>query len=109
LTGEELIVYLIETFKIKQIALTRGPEGSRLYTDDGKRIEQKAGSVPDDAVVDTVGAGDSYTAVLAYGNLHRIPPEETVRAATQLSEQICTIAGAIPPDNRFYKELNLKR
>ena len=57
-----------ECYELDYIAFTRGAEGALLKNDhvccDCPGIKTK--------IVDTVGAGDSYTAVLAFGILHKL-------------------------------------
>ena len=47
-------------------------------------------------VIDTVGAGDSYTAVLAFGILHQMPLEWINRMANRAAAYVCSQAGATP-------------
>ena len=47
-------------------------------------------------VVDTVGAGDAFTAVLAIGLLKSLPLKTIHRQATDLSAYVCTQNGATP-------------
>jgi fructokinase len=48
-------------------------------------------------VVDTVGAGDSYTAALALGLLSGKAPEDILRIAHRVADFVCTQPGATPP------------
>ena len=56
-----------------------------------------------ETVVDTVGAGDAYAAVLAVGYMNHWSPERILKTATALARRICSIKGAIPKDSDFYK------
>jgi fructokinase len=58
--------------------------------------------VPTGDVVDTVGAGDAYTAILATGILDRWPPKTILKRATEFAGAVCTLQGAIPEDSAFY-------
>ena len=64
-TTEEQVEALADRFGLEVIALTLGASGSLLYR-GGRWARQPAPSV---AVVDSVGAGDSYTAALVMGLL----------------------------------------
>jgi fructokinase len=62
--------------------------------------------VPDDVeapVVDTVGAGDSFSAALLGGFLKGSTPEETAQCATTLATRICGQRGATVADMELYK------
>jgi fructokinase len=67
---------------------------------DGRRYD--AAPASNIRVVDTVGAGDAYAAMLAAGLLGEKPPEAIISEATRFSGRICTMGGAIPGDLQFY-------
>ena len=93
--------WLMETFKISAVALTRGSRGSTFYNRDGQ-ISSPA--VPGPPIVDTVGAGDGYAAILAAGCMRKLPWEETIRQASRFAARICGIAGAVPDNEDFYDD-----
>jgi fructokinase len=92
--------WLMNNFGIEWIALTRGEKGSRLYTQGGIR---KTVGVTSANIVDTVGAGDAYAAVLALGYLRQWPIDKILHAASRFAADICGISGAVPEDAEFYK------
>lgn len=92
--------WVMNNFGIEWIALTRGERGSRLYTRRGIR---KTEGVKSANVVDTVGAGDAYAAVLALGYLRQWPIDKILPAASRFAADICGIPGAVPEDAEFYK------
>ncbi len=94
--------WLMDTYQISTIALTRGAAGSTLITAN-QTADAAPAPVPD--IVDTVGAGDAYAAVIAAGALAKLPMRHTLRLATAFSAQICGIAGAIPENRAFYAKL----
>lgn len=96
--------WLMETFDIRAVALTQGSRGSRLYLDGG-RMDVPAKKA--ETVIDTVGAGDGFAAVLAAGYLRRLPWEKTVDLASRFASRICSIPGAVPDDVEFYTELKV--
>ncbi len=65
--------------RVKALIVTRGAEGSRIYT-DGTCLEIPA--VPPAAVVDPTGCGDAYRAGLLYGLLNGLDWEVTGRIAS---------------------------
>ncbi|MGD8701099.1 MAG: carbohydrate kinase [Desulfosarcina sp.] len=98
---EAWLPWLMETFNIRTVALTRGSMGSRVYH-EAEAIE--APPIEGVSVVDTVGAGDGYAAFLAAGYLRRLPWGQTLRQATRFASQICSIPGAVPDSDQFYDE-----
>ncbi|MEJ2155913.1 MAG: PfkB family carbohydrate kinase [Desulfobacteraceae bacterium] len=95
----EIAEWLLQTYRIDAIALTRGSEGSTYIT-----IERTIDSAPTAAVeiMDTVGAGDAYASIIAAGTLSQLPMEQTLRIATDFSAQVCSLTGAIPDSPAFY-------
>lgn len=92
---------LMEQFDIEWVCLTRGSGKSTLYTRQGN-YSAESGKV--EHIVDTVGAGDAYAAVLAAGYLLEWPPEIILSRAAQFAGAICGIAGAIPDEKFFYRD-----
>ncbi|MGA9474768.1 MAG: carbohydrate kinase [Terriglobales bacterium] len=77
------------------IALTRGARGSLLYrAGDGRWSDCQSRPVD---VVDTVGAGDSFTAALVLGLLHHLDLDEINSFANEVARYVCSQAGATPP------------
>ncbi len=91
-TPREMLIELATTFDLRLAALTRGPRGSLLI----------AGSAEDDCpapstkVVDTVGAGDAFTATLAIDFLHGLPLAEINHHANAVAAFVCSQKGATP-------------
>jgi len=88
----EILRSLLKTFPIVMIALTKGREGSRLI---GRDRDVRHPGYPVDAV-DTVGAGDAFTAALTVGYLKRISWEDISESANRLASYVCTRPGAWP-------------
>ena len=78
------------------VALTRGERGSALFTRDGEVSDHPG--VPA-RLVDTVGAGDAFTAALVTGLLHRSSPslDEINDFANRVAAYVCSQPGATPP------------
>lgn len=98
----EFIEHLFKNNPLEILVVTRGDEGSGLYL-PGKSLYLN----PRDNInlVDTVGAGDAYAAVIAIGYLRGWPPEKKIEAATHFASRICEIEGAVPLTQGFYSEI----
>jgi fructokinase len=98
--NEKFVHYLMETHSIRTVSLTKGELGSELFTNHGSFNSDSADIIE---VVDSVGAGDAYAAMLAAGILKNWPPQEILERASLFSSRICEIKGAIPESSSFYE------
>jgi fructokinase len=89
----DLLRALCDRFGLKLAALTRGACGALLVTPDAE-CESAA---PPTEVVDTVGAGDAFTAALLIGVLTGRSLEEVSRRANAVASYVCSQPGATPP------------
>jgi len=89
---------LRRTFDLDAVCVTRGAEGV-LWCDAAGRREAPA---PPAQIVDTVGAGDAFTAVLITGLLEGWAPDATLARAAAFAAEICGMRGACPEDPAFY-------
>lgn len=87
---ETLALKLIKRYNLKMLILTCGENGSVLYSADN------ISRVPaiDINIVDTVGAGDAFTAAVTSGILDRKPFDEINKCASHMAAKVCSIAGA---------------
>lgn len=83
---------LREKRELQLIALTRGDKGALLVGESG--VSDLPGVAA--KVKDTVGAGDSFTAVLAHGLLRGVPLDEINRRASEVAAYVCAQNGATP-------------
>jgi fructokinase len=83
---------LRERFNLQLVAYTRGPAGSLLLTADA--ADDCAGHPAE--VVDTVGAGDSFTAALCVGLLAGAPLAAINDHANRVAAYVCSQPGATP-------------
>jgi len=90
---ENIIIKLINRFGLKMIALTKGSEGSSLYTNEIHSFKKS----PKVKIIDTVGAGDAFTAALCIGLLNKFPLDKIHKDAIHLAAFVCTQKGATPP------------
>ena len=98
---EDALAWLHTAYDLETIALTFGAEGSWLSTAAGVTRSPSAKIA---AVVDAVGAGDAYAALLAYGYLNKWPPEKILTRATSFAAEICQLPGAVPTEAAFYAD-----
>jgi fructokinase len=89
---EQRIASLAETYNLHTIALTRGADGSVLYHKGHWSIEapRKVNAV------DTIGAGDAFTAALIVGLLHELDAEIAHGLAADVAAHVCSQAGGMP-------------
>ena len=95
IAGEEtaILSQLVQRYSLQLIALTRAFAGSKLfsanedYSHAGYEVE----------VADTVGAGDSFAAVVALGLLQGDTLEYINERANRIASFVCTQNGATPP------------
>jgi fructokinase len=94
LTGEvkKQLEQLSNQFKLQYIVYTMGEKGSIIMRDNEFSFLES----PKVVVADTVGAGDSFTAVLVSGLLKGLPLNKVHEAATRTAAFVCTQKGATP-------------
>jgi fructokinase len=83
---------LARRFDLRAVALTRGAQGSLLRGAAGWADHPGLAA----EVVDTVGAGDAFTAALALGLLLEWPLDRTNALANEVASHVCGHAGATP-------------
>lgn len=94
---ENQIERLAQMFGLRVVALTRGANGSLLYQEF-----EELGQLWSDCqsrpvkVVDTVGAGDSFTAALVLGLLKKMDLDEINTIANEVARYVCSQPGATP-------------
>ncbi|MDP2721640.1 MAG: carbohydrate kinase [Bacteroidales bacterium] len=96
----EKLHVILQKFGLKLIALTKGEKGSLLYTDkEVSRVE-----ATHIQVVDTIGAGDSFSAALIMGLINKKPLRQIHQHAARVSSFVCTQKGATPqlPDELIF-------
>ena len=84
---------LIEMFGISMVVLTRGEEGSLIFTGEG--VYEHPGYPAE--VRDSVGAGDSFTAAVTAGLLNGTDIDDFHDRANRIAAFVCSQEGATPP------------
>jgi fructokinase len=93
---------LIDQFKLKWLALTRGPRGTVVFT-----IENvyEADPVSAEGAGDAVGAGDATAAALLHGTIRRWDWPRTLNLANRLGAFVASQQGACPTLPEHIQEL----
>lgn len=91
-TQEERCRAISRAFNLKFVILTKGGDGSEVVLEDKVHIS-RPGKID---IVDTVGAGDSFTAAFILAYLRGESLENAHTLATEVSSYVCTKAGAMP-------------
>ena len=89
----EGIEELVKRYELKMLILTCGTKGSYVFTADGEKFFQPTPLVE---VVDTVGAGDSFTGTFVASIVKGLSIQEAHRKAVEISAFVCTQAGPMP-------------
>ena len=85
---------LIGRYALDSVILTRGSHGCLLVGSADEIVDLPG--IPTQ-VVDTIGAGDAFTASVAAGVLLGHPLDTVARHANRLAAYVCTRHGAMPP------------
>lgn len=91
-TSEERCRAISREFNLKFVILTMGGDGSKVILEDRVHLSTP-GKIN---IVDTVGAGDSFTAAFMLAYLREESIENAHTLATEVSSYVCTKAGAMP-------------
>lgn len=83
---------LIDDYSLRMVILTCGAKQSLVYT----KTEESLVPTPRCEVVDTVGAGDSFTGSFAAGIIKGLPLPKAHELAVKVAGYVCTRPGAMP-------------
>ena len=92
---------LMRTFGLRGLIVTLGERGAMYFSDDGTVTANHECHAPA-RIVDTVGAGDAFSAVFLHGQAQGWPLPLTLARANAFAGAICGISGAVPGDIGFY-------
>jgi fructokinase len=91
-SSEKQLDQLLKFFNLKYVIYTMGSKGSLIKSNN----ELSFSDAPFVQIEDTVGAGDSFTAVFTSGILKGIPLTKIHRKASEIAAYVCTQKGATP-------------
>ena len=86
---------LIDTFALNQAVLTRGAEGTVIYT-RSRRYEGEPVHYEPAKHADSVGAGDACTAAILVGAVLRLPVPKILQLANHAGAYVASVPGATP-------------
>ena len=105
--GEDLsqrAVALQQVHKLDLLITTLGNAGARVQDSEGHILQVTPPGT--DTLVDTVGAGDAFAAVIILGLLHDWDLEQMLQRAQAFASAIVGIRGATPEHPDFYTVFN---
>lgn len=85
------------------VVVTQGESGAFAVCSDGNSAAVRPAASID--VVDTVGAGDAFSATLLLGLIWHWPLQDSMERAQELAGFICGVRGAVKRDLGFYRRL----
>lgn len=88
-------------YGVRNLLLTAGAEGLRIHGEYGHAVCSPA--PPPARSADTVGAGDSISAVAIDGLLRGRSAPDIAAAAGRFASKICGLHGAVTEDKEFYR------
>lgn len=91
-----------ERFPVEQVILTCGAAGAMVRTQSGVVHHLKAN--PSEDLVDTIGAGDAFSAIYLHGLLRGWSIPETLDAAQKFAGKVLGLRGATTNDALFYRD-----
>jgi fructokinase len=91
-TATQMLTTFCRRFNLDLIALTKGGQGSLLFTLGAHSIQPGLAV----EVADTVGAGDAFTAALAMGLLAGLDLDVIAENANRVATYVCSQNGATP-------------
>ncbi|MGH8852710.1 MAG: PfkB family carbohydrate kinase [Telluria sp.] len=94
---------LLRMFSLDALILTLGHRGSVVFSAGGDVMLNRDNPAPP-FVIDTVGAGDAFSAIFLLGRMRDWPLEVTLARANEFAGAICAIPGAVPRDLGFYDQ-----
>lgn len=89
----DMLRQLMDRYQLTVAALTRGPQGAILVNARGEISDLPS---PPTTVVDTVGAGDAFSAALVVGLIRGWPLTVINAWAVRVAAHVCSQAGASP-------------
>ncbi|KAF0151002.1 MAG: fructokinase [Ignavibacteria bacterium] len=104
-TDEDACKVLLNNFRIELIGLTLGENGAYLFSHDESNYYKPMRA----EIIDTLGAGDAFAAILCLGYLTEMPLSKTNQYANEFALEVCKVNGALPDESAYSKYISLFR
>lgn len=91
-------------FDLETLVITLGEQGAIALDNQQQFVTTQPGSQV--SVVDTVGAGDAFSAILLWGLIQNWLLKDTLEKAQIFASAIVGVRGAIVADKNFYREIS---
>jgi len=101
--AEEQARHLQKKYDLTHVFVTCGEAGS-WWLDYAQEIRYVETGTCTSELIDSVGAGDAYSAAVMLGLLHGWQADLLLRRASDFAASICGIRGAVPSDATFYQK-----
>ncbi len=101
-SGENVLSSFITEYGLRGVILTHGSAGAEIMTDTAEHHEIKPDVTVE--VVDSVGAGDAFSAVTIMGLNNNWSLKTTIQRAQNFASAIVTQRGATVKDQDFYQD-----
>jgi len=98
---EQQMTWLQKKYELELLIVTRGEEGAIVRSHEGALYMSTPPEIPQ--FVDTVGAGDAFTAVFLHGLILQTSLIDTLNAAQKFASRVVGLRGAISHDPDFYQ------
>ena len=95
---------IMKNYNVELIAVTKGADGSTLFFNEEKDDYRTSSST----VVDTLGAGDAFAAIICLGYIRNWNLAKMNSLANEFANQICQVKGALPEKDEVYDKIKEK-
>lgn len=101
-SSEDQAKALMGIFQLDRLVVTCGEQGVWQMDDKGRKFTSE-GPGGKTRIVDTVGAGDAFSALLILGMTAKWSMDVTLERANTFAAAVCEIRGAVPEHADFYQ------
>lgn len=98
--SEAAVTSLRNRYAAKNFIVTAGEDGARIYTEN--TMYEAAPAATATPFVDSVGAGDAFTAYIIHAIQSEWSLATAIQQASRFAAKVCGIQGATSGDHRFY-------
>ncbi|MGM9513002.1 PfkB family carbohydrate kinase [Roseateles sp. DB2] len=96
------VATLLRRFGVQRLVLTRGAAGYACFDADGEVLAEGPGR-QDLTLIDTVGAGDAFSAMVLAAHLRSVPLARAMELANGYAAAICGQRGPLPQADSFFQ------